>query len=107
MLEVTWKLPDWKPKERESHGNSATAETMKSAPFTKDQLDLIQKLFGKTNSANLVSAETMDRIASGADSLALHISQSSSSSWIVDSRASDHMTSDRKLFTNVTHNRFV
>lgn len=60
---------DWKPN-REKRGNAVATELPEETPalsFTKDQMDLLQNQ-------------------------ALHVTHSPTTSWIVDSGASDHMT---------------
>ncbi|XP_074347258.1 uncharacterized protein LOC141686101 [Apium graveolens] len=96
LEETCWKLhgkpADWKPnKDREARGNvviSGASQYSTSAPFIKKQLEVLQQLMQKGNYHTQTS-----------NSSALHSAKSSSSSWIVDSGAFDHMTGDRSFFT--------
>ncbi|KAL8100531.1 hypothetical protein AgCh_032693 [Apium graveolens] len=108
LEETCWKLhgkpADWKPnKDREARGNvviSGASQYSTSAPFIKKQLEVLQQLMQKGNYHTQTS-----------NSSALHSAKSSSSSWIVDSGAFDHMTDPIELFNKVLvsthHNKTV
>lgn len=71
-------------------------------PFTKEQLEILQKLIGQTNTSfdpSLISSGNMAH--QGTISLAL-LSHVNSTPWIVDSGASDHMTGNLNLFQSFT-----
>lgn len=101
--ETCWKLhgkpADRKPSrtDRDSRAHSIISDTTQTQTthFTKDQMDILQKLFSKANmSSEVVSQPSFSQ--------ALHVSHSPTTSWIVDSGASDHMTGDKSLFSTYT-----
>ena len=112
IKDTCWKLhgkpADWKPNrrpnERETRGHAAAAIDTKPTPdpFTKDQLDVLQKLFAQaTNvqtSPNTVGAG--NTIYRGEISLTFASYKTFSNTWIVDSGASDHMTGNKALLSS-------
>ncbi|XP_075508773.1 uncharacterized protein LOC142545460 [Primulina tabacum] len=90
--ETCWKIHgkplDWKPnrnQEREARANTVTQPSHHApTPFTKDQMDALQKMFTQVG--------IQSTVATSSPGVGLHVSQSSSTPWIVDSGASDHMT---------------
>ncbi|XP_073119738.1 uncharacterized protein [Henckelia pumila] len=108
--ETCWKLhgkpADWKPrktfKEKESraHYTTAAEETpaqIESCPFTKEQLDMLQKLLHQNPASNLTSGTGM-LAHKGKLSNAFTVNKQHGQQWIIDSGASDHMTGDRTVF---------
>ena len=70
---------------------------LNQAPFTKDQLDMLQQLLNKWPQPTLAYGLRVTQ--QGDDNQTLHVAKSSSASWIVDYGASDHMTGDKSLFS--------
>ena len=103
LKDTCWKLhgkpSDWKlNRDREDKGNAAITEVPQSGnsiSFTKEQLELLQQLILKANINTTFSSNKNNSTNS-----ALHAAKSPSSSWMVDSGASNHMTGDRSLFTS-------
>ena len=74
-----------------------TVSTNENLPFTKEQLDLLNKIIGKTKVTPTSTS------CAFAQSSTLHkalttTSVSNSNSWIIDSRASDQMTKEPNFF---------
>ncbi|XP_073046876.1 uncharacterized protein [Primulina eburnea] len=88
--ETCWKIHgkplDWKPnRNQEARANTVSQPVPHTpTPFTKDQMDALQKMFSQVGNQSTG--------ASNSPGVGLHVSQSSSTPWIVDSGASDHMT---------------
>ena len=80
------------------HNYLQVPKTMNQAPFTKDQLDMLQHLFNKSPQPTLAYG-LVGVTQQGDDNQTLHVAKSSFASWIVDSGASDHMTGDKSLFS--------
>ena len=103
MKETCWKLhgkpSDWKlNRDREDKRNVTIIEVSqsgKSVPFTKEQLELLQQLIHKANINTTFSSNK-----NNSSNSTLHAAKSPSSSWIVDSSASNHVTDGRSLFTS-------
>ncbi|XP_073057369.1 uncharacterized protein [Primulina eburnea] len=80
--ETCWKIHgkphDWKPnrsQDREARANTVTQPPLQApTPFTKDQMDALQKMF--------------TQVGIPSNGVGMHVSQSSSTPWIVDSGAS-------------------
>lgn len=102
-LETCWKIhgkpANWKSS-RDRRANNATtdSEVVESQLFSKEQLDMLQKLFGQPLSAPNPSIIGSGSVAHKGNILfALLSQQALSSSWIVDSGASEPMTGNFKL----------
>ncbi|KAL5741619.1 hypothetical protein ACOSP7_028351 [Xanthoceras sorbifolium] len=109
--ETCWKihrkLANWKPNQanndRESRSNmvSGTADSTKSNTFSKEHMDMLQRLFNMSPASPTTSVVGTDSLAQKGNFLqALNMKKEKSSSWIVDSGASDHMTGDISVFKN-------
>ena len=91
-------------KSKEGRGNTAfnhqQAEVnSNSSPFSKEQMEALQKLLQQS----MVTAEKGGTavVAQRGNFLhALNTSKERTKSWIIDSRASDHMTGDFTLFSS-------
>lgn len=112
--ETCWKihgkLVDWKPSSarhinKENHGNTALKTdgptSTESAPFSKEQIELLQKMFGQSLPTPTSSATLAQ---SGNPLKALSVKQVKRS-WIVDSSVSDHMTTDASLLMNLKNSQ--
>ncbi|KAL5840222.1 hypothetical protein ACOSQ4_012830 [Xanthoceras sorbifolium] len=103
--DTCWKLygkpADWKPpsrfsnnKERQGHTAAADSGTPSTPSlFSQEQLDLLQKMFGQSITGTAALAQ------SGNTLTALSVKQVKTRPWIVDSGASDQMTSDSSLIS--------
>ena len=78
-----WKIS--KERERDSHQHAYNATIVDSTPFNKEQIDQIIKLL-ETNSSSGNSSVSLAQLGNCSRAL------STSSSWTIDSEASDHMT---------------
>jgi len=87
---------------KESKGNMVNLYgKAKISLFSKEQMELLQKLFGQPQSipsSSVIATGTMAHKGIHA----LHVKRSHSNVWIVDSEASDHMTRDSRLFTTIS-----
>ena len=108
--EICWKIHgkpvDQKPSSarhinKDNHGNTAFKTdgsiSTESAPFSKEQIKLLQKMFGQSLPTPTSSATLAQ---SGNPLKALSVKQVKRS-WFVDSGASDHMTIDASLLMNL------
>lgn len=93
--QIHGKPANWKPRQQGSTANNAETLT-NTAPFSQEQLDLLQKLF----TSNLPPS-TGNIAQSGNFSSALTTGSQTNGSWIVDSGASDHMTGNSSLFSSL------
>ena len=90
------------------HIDSTGAQTSKSiavvtenSPFTKDELEFIYKLLGKTEVTPSTPSTSYAFAQSGTTKPIMCItSVLNNIPWIVDSRARDHMTQESKLFNS-------
>ena len=81
-----------------SHNYLQVPKILNQAPFTKDQLDMLQQLLNKSPQPTL--AYGLGGVTQQGDgNQTLHVAKSSSVSWIVDSGVSNHMTGDKSLFS--------
>lgn len=95
--ESCWKIHgrpvDWKP----------LGHTASSSQFSPDQMNILHSIINRAQIQGSQMSSTGAVVQQGNLS-------TTSSSWIVDSGASDHMTGNRFLFTNLapcTHEIFV
>ena len=71
----------------------------KPSLFSKEQLELLQKMFGQSQQAHVTSMIGTRALAQKGNFLnALNVKRENMSLWIVDSRASDHMTGNANIF---------
>ena len=118
--ETCWKihgkLADWKPNhaknDQESYANVAArsndANFVETSPFTKEQLDALQKLFGQISIPSEATPTTSHQHTSmllSSPPLLKKIRKSEP--WIVDPGASDHMTGDISIFQHYKLNQGV
>ncbi|KAL5739459.1 hypothetical protein ACOSQ2_028639 [Xanthoceras sorbifolium] len=105
LAKIHRKLANWKPNrannDRESRSNmvSGTADSAKSNTFSKEHMDMLQRLFNMSPASPTTSVVGTGSLAQKGNFLqALNMKKEKSSSWIVDSGASDHMTRDISVF---------
>ena len=103
--ETCWRLhkkpTNWKSKAGEKTGRSfPTANEAEASPFTKEQIVHLLMLLKSGSSSSDSPNASMAHI--GNKSKALSCCINSSAPWIIDSRASDHMTNSFKLFQSYT-----
>ncbi|KAF7844141.1 Retrovirus-related Pol polyprotein from transposon RE1 [Senna tora] len=72
-------------------------ESSSSAVFSKEQMAVLQKLLNQGSSHVVATGGTAEK---GNFSTGLHVTSNPSRYWIVDSRASDHMTGDSGMFSS-------
>ncbi|XP_073025759.1 uncharacterized protein [Primulina eburnea] len=96
-LDTCWKIhgkpADWKPA-RQQRANTATVDppTSEQQPFTKEQLDALQKLFGQPSVTSNPSLSCTGNVAHSGIASFTSSQHDMSSYWIIDSGASDRMT---------------
>ena len=106
--ETCWKLhgkpADWKPKPRfdrdsKAHvaSNSDSAPVHEPSPFSKEQMDLLQKLFSQVGSGSITGSGL---VAQTDSHTAFTANKGGMRPWIVDTGASDHMIGDAALLQN-------
>ena len=111
--EICWKLhgkpASWKPRSSaESRGFATTGEgkpTSETTFFSKEQLELLQKMFNQsstTSQSSFMGSDigTVSVAQKGNSPMALNIQMERNNPWIIDSGASDHMTGNATLFHN-------
>ena len=103
------KPADWKPSkpvnDREGSAHSVVVSedkltSTKTSPFTKEQLEMLQQLMSQNSlsqSHNWASGTGM-LAQKGNFSNAFIVNKQHSNPWIIDSRASDHITGDGTIF---------
>ena len=111
--ETCWKLHGKPGTARKKHGNNKpggetlalqvnTSESMQqsqeSSPFTKEQLEHLQKLFQSQSIGN--SSTSCSLAQSGMVFVGTIACTKSSGFWILDSGATDHMTGTSQLFSS-------
>ena len=111
--ENCWKIhgkpADWKPSkpfdDRESSAHKVAVSedkptSTKTSPFTKEQLKMLQQLMSQNSlsqSSNLASGTGM--LAQKGNFLnAFAVNKQHLNPWIINFRASDHMTGDETIF---------
>lgn len=70
------------------------------SPFNKEQLELLQKMFGQVQSAPATSTIRSRSLAQKGNFLSALIVRGEQRPWIVDSDASNHMTGNATIFHN-------
>ena len=112
VKDTCWKLhgkpADWKPTRKTEYGSQANAAASSnnsagSSPFTKEQLETLQQLFGHISASTQPSQSPTEPPTSllahqGIFHSAHVVQNRKTKPWIVDSGASDHMTGDITLF---------
>lgn len=93
LKETCWKIhgkpADWKPRNSEDQGNTSQVHKANSAPFTKEQIEMLQQLFSQQTQTS-ATACTAGKPMSGP--------------WLIDSGATDHMTADETQFSTYKPN---
>ncbi|RVX10632.1 hypothetical protein CK203_016941 [Vitis vinifera] len=109
--DTCWKIhgkpTDWKPSrfanDKEGRGNLVSMDEKPSpepTPFSKEQIEVLQKLFSQSLPAPAPTVVGTGSLAQKGNFLgALNVKKEKLSPWIIDSGASDHMTGDEKLFS--------
>ncbi|KAF7827249.1 Retrovirus-related Pol polyprotein from transposon TNT 1-94 [Senna tora] len=97
--EIHGKPPNWKPRSRSSAAHHV--ETTDSQPFSQNQIEFLQKLFGQSSTSSGIPS-TGHIAQSGTPSSAMIISKTPTDSWIVDYGASNHMTGNASFFSDLT-----
>ena len=75
-----------------------SANEAETGPFTKEQMDHLLKLL-RTNSLSGIPNVSLAQTGSESSALSCHL-KSGPAPWIIDSGASDHMTSFSNLFSS-------
>ena len=97
-----WKIhgkpANWKSNKPSDKPNQATsyAHEVEKSPFSKEQMDHLLELL-KSNSLSSTPCGALAQIGSNPNALSCSLNPAP---WIIDSRASDHMTSFFSLFSN-------
>lgn len=76
-----------------------TSTTLDSSLFSKEQLELLQKIFGQSQSIQPTVIASGSVVHKGNFISVLNTKREQSYMWIVDSRVSDHMIGDIKQLT--------
>ncbi|RVW80145.1 hypothetical protein CK203_054111 [Vitis vinifera] len=116
LRETCWKIHgkpvDWKPRqplEKEGRGNHVATDEQspqpEASPFNKEQMEMLQKLLSPLLSVQSQTGSSSNQVI-GSGTLAhkgnflsaFTVGKKRKKPWIVDSRASDHMTGDATIF---------
>ena len=99
------KLADWRPSksnfDRDSHANAVMEQppVSESSPFTKEQLEVLQQLLNNALSQHTAAAPSASMHPQASNLFStFSMRDKCSKNWIVDSRASDHVTGDESIF---------
>ena len=93
--QIHGKRANWKSKSGRGRG-APTANEAETSPFTKEQMEHLQTLLKSTLQPSGISVASVAQ--TGNEKHALHSFLSKSTSWIIDSGASDHMTNSLHIF---------
>jgi hypothetical protein len=99
--ETCWKIlgkpENWKGSHEDKFKKNPAAQEASSAPFNKEQIDQLLKLFKSSSGSSSASNAFVAQASSDFKALSCH-SFNHSAPWIIDSGASDHMTSLSSLY---------
>lgn len=99
--ETCWKLhgkpANWKGSHEGRFHKTPVAHEVDSAPFHKEQIDQILKLLKFNSGSSSIPNASVAQAGNNFKALSCH-SLNYSTPWIIDSGASDHMTSLHNLF---------
>ena len=94
------------PRGRENRGNIASTSMheidiaeSETSVFSRKQMELLQKLFQQTIKTDGTNSSTASMAQKGNTRNAMSVCKGGTTSWIVDSGASDHMTGNIATFS--------